>query len=172
MRANISRTSGVEIRCADAADSDSLRTAFDGATQLFLTMSDSPDQVALETRVIDGAAASGIAHIVELSAPTAAPDSSVAIARWHDEIEQVLRASGIAHTPLRPYAFMQKLALLGREVARRGAIVGTMGSAVCNYIDCRDIADVAAAAPGPKSPGAHTPSPDPGPSGTRSWRAC
>ncbi|WP_330181198.1 NAD(P)H-binding protein [Nocardia sp. NBC_01503] len=146
LRTDISRTPDVEIHYADAADSDSLRAVFDGATQLFLTMPNSPDQVALETRVIEAAADRGIEHIVKLSAPTAAPDSPVAIARWHCEIEQVLRASGIAHTVLRPYAFMQKLALLGREVATRGAIVGTMGSAACNYIDCRDIADVAAAA--------------------------
>ncbi|MRH88367.1 NAD(P)H-binding protein [Nocardia sp. SYP-A9097] len=134
-----------EIRYADATDPASLRAAFQGATQLFLTMTNGPAQVELETRAIETAVECGIEHVVKLSAPTAAPDSPVAIARWHHSIEQVLRANGITHTLLRPYAFMQKLPLLGPGVAG-GVIVGTMGTAACNYIDCRDIADVAAAA--------------------------
>ncbi|MEU1426733.1 NAD(P)H-binding protein [Nocardia sp. NPDC005746] len=136
----------VEIRYADAADPATLRAAFEGATQLFLAMTNGPAQVELETCAIDTAAECGIEHVVKLSVPTAAPDSPVAIARWHYAIEEVLRASGITHTVLRPYAFTQKLLLLGPDVATKGAVVGTMGEAACNYIDCRDIADVAAAA--------------------------
>ncbi|WP_067813315.1 NAD(P)H-binding protein [Nocardia inohanensis] len=135
-----------DIRYADAADPAALRAAFDGATQLFLTMSNSPAQIELETRAIEIAAVSGIEHVVKLSAPAVAADSPVAVARWHHAIEEVLRASCLAHTILRPYAFMQKLLLLGPEVAAQHTIVGAMGAAPCNYIDCRDIADVAAAA--------------------------
>ncbi|WP_040815318.1 SDR family oxidoreductase [Nocardia concava] len=137
---------GVDVRQADARDPDSLRAAFWGATQLFLTMANSPDQVELETRAIEIAAERGIGHVVKLSAPTAAADSPVAIARWHYAIEEALRGSGMTHTILRPYAFMQKLLLLAPQVAEHRIITGTMGTAACNYIDCRDIADVAAAA--------------------------
>ncbi|AYF73810.1 SDR family NAD(P)-dependent oxidoreductase [Nocardia yunnanensis] len=137
---------GVDVRHADATDADSLRAAFSGATQLFLTMVNRPDQVELETRAIDIAAECGIGHVVKLSAPTAAPDSPVAIARWHFAIEEVLRNSGMAHTILRPYAFMQKLLSLAPSIAAHRVISGTLGAAACNFIDCRDIADVAAAA--------------------------
>lgn len=137
---------GVEVRYADATDPDSLRAAFTDASQLFLTMVNSPEQVELETRAIEIAADCGIGHVVKLSAPAATPDSPVTIARWHFAIEEVLRDSGMAQTILRPYAFMQKLLLLAPQIVAQGVITGTMGAAACNYVDCRDIADVAAAA--------------------------
>ncbi|MFG2714111.1 SDR family oxidoreductase [Streptomyces goshikiensis] len=135
----------VEVQYADATDPHSLRAAFKGACQLFLAMANSPAQVELETRVIDIAAHAGIGHIVKISAPAAEPDSPVAISRGHHAVEEHLRASGLTHTILRPYAFMQNLLRLAPTVAQ-GVILGTTGDAPCNYIDCRDIGDVAAAA--------------------------
>ncbi|MFI6150725.1 NmrA family NAD(P)-binding protein [Streptomyces sp. NPDC051109] len=135
----------VEVQHADATDPRSLRTAFKGASQLFLAMANSPAQVELETRIIDIAADTGIGHIVKISAPAAEPDSPVAISRGHHAIEEHLRASGLTHTILRPYAFMQNLLRLAPTVAQ-GIILGTTGDAPCNHIDCRDIGDVAAAA--------------------------
>jgi uncharacterized protein YbjT (DUF2867 family) len=135
----------VEVQYADAADLRSLHTAFKGADQLFLAMANSPAQVELETRVIDIAAHTGIGHIVKLSAPAAEPDSPVAISRGHHAVEEHLRASGLTHTILRPYAFMQNLLRLAPTVAQ-GVILGTTGDTPFNHIDCRDIGDVAAVA--------------------------
>ncbi|MET8753962.1 NmrA family NAD(P)-binding protein [Streptomyces sp. NPDC004667] len=135
----------VEVQYADAADPRSLRTAFEGADQLFLAMANGPAQVELETRVIDTATRAGIGHIVKISAPAAEPDSPVAVSRGHHAVEEHLRASGPTHTILRPYAFMQNLLRLAPTVAR-GIILGTTGDAPCNHIDVRDIGDVAAAA--------------------------
>ncbi|WP_349372184.1 NmrA family NAD(P)-binding protein [Streptomyces sp. G-G2] len=135
----------VEVQYADAADPHSLHAAFKGASQLFLTMSNSPAQIGLETRVIDVASETGIGHIVKISAPAAEPDSPVAISRGHHAVEEHLRASGLTHTVLRPYAFMQNLLRLAPTVAQ-GIILGTTGDAPYNHIDCRDIGDVAAAA--------------------------
>ncbi|MBP2034660.1 uncharacterized protein YbjT (DUF2867 family) [Streptomyces avidinii] len=135
----------VEVQYADATDPHSLHAAFKGADQLFLAMANSPAQVELETRVIDIAAHAGIGHIVKISAPAAEPDSPVAVSRGHHAIEEHLRASGLTHTVLRPYAFTQNLLRLAPTVAQ-GVILGTTGDAPCNYIDCRDIGDVAAAA--------------------------
>ncbi|MFF1873037.1 NmrA family NAD(P)-binding protein [Streptomyces sp. CB03911] len=135
----------VQVTYADATDPDSLRTAFEGADQLFLAMANGPAQVELETRVIDIAARAGIAHIVKISAPAAEPDSPVAVSRGHHAVEEHLRASGLTATVLRPYAFMQNLLRLAPTVAQ-GLILGAMRDAPCNYVDCRDIGDVAAAA--------------------------
>lgn len=135
----------VEVQYADATDPHSLRTAFKGADQLFLAMANGPAQVELETRVIDFAADAGIGHIVKISAPAAEPDSPVAVSRGHHAVEEHLRAGGLTHTILRPYAFMQNLLRLAPAVAQ-GVILGTTGDTPCNYIDCRDIGDVAAAA--------------------------
>ncbi|MFE3229881.1 SDR family oxidoreductase [Nocardia sp. NPDC059228] len=144
LRDRLGEVRGVEFAAADAADPESLRAGFDGASQLFLTMVNGPRQVEFETRAIDLAVSSGVEHIVKLSAPAAEPDSPVAISRWHWTIEEQLRGSGVAHTILRPYAFMQKLRTLAPGLAE-GVIVGAMGDTACNWVDCRDIGDVAAA---------------------------
>ncbi|MFJ3221064.1 NmrA family NAD(P)-binding protein [Kitasatospora sp. NPDC086801] len=133
-----------ETRPADAADPDSLRTAFRGAHQLFLTMANGPHQVQHELAAIDAAVESGVEHIVKISAPAAEPDSPVAVSRGHHLIEERLRASGVTATVLRPYAFMQKLLLLAPGIAAAGVVHGALGQARCNYVDARDIGDAAA----------------------------
>ncbi len=113
----------VEVVPADAADPTSLRTAFKGgAEQLFLAMANGLEQVELETRVIDIAAESGVEHIVKISDPPAAAADSppIALSRGHHAVGEHLRASGIRHTLLRPYAFMQNLLLLAPAVAAQG----------------------------------------------------
>ncbi|MFD0273120.1 NmrA family NAD(P)-binding protein [Kitasatospora sp. NPDC127111] len=134
----------VEAVPADAGDPASLRAALRGARRLLLTMANGPQQVEHELRVIDAAAASGVEHIVKVSAPAAEPDSPVAVSRGHHRVEQHLRASGVTATVLRPYAFMQKLLLLAPGIAAAGQFHGAMGAAPCNYVDCRDIGDAAA----------------------------
>ncbi|MFC9664676.1 NmrA family NAD(P)-binding protein [Nocardia sp. NPDC127606] len=135
----------IEVVRADAAQVASLRAAFTGARQLFLAMANSPDQVELEMRVLHAAAESGIEHVVKISAPATDADSPVAISRGHYTVEQHLRTSGLTHTVLRPYAFMQNLLHLAPGVAKQSVILGAMGGASCNWVDGRDVADVAAA---------------------------
>ncbi|MEK5035517.1 SDR family oxidoreductase [Paenibacillus sp. FSL R7-0302] len=136
----------IEVAWADAADPESLRRAFTGASQLFLAMSNSPRQIELETSIIQIAAESGIEHIVKISSPAFEQSAPVAVAGWHQEIEKVLRESGLTHTVLRPYAFMQNLMRFAPTITTQNAFFGSMGHSPCNFIDCRDIADVAAEA--------------------------
>jgi uncharacterized protein YbjT (DUF2867 family) len=133
----------VETVAADAADPRTLRAAFEGSTQLFLAMANSPRQAELENNVIDAAAACGVQHVVKLSAPAAEPSSLVTVSRGHWRVEEHLAATGMTATLLRPYAFMQKL-LLNAPTIARGVLIGAMREVPCNYIDVRDIADVAA----------------------------
>ncbi|GAA1983914.1 NmrA family NAD(P)-binding protein [Kitasatospora viridis] len=135
----------VRAVAADADDPRSLRAACQDARQLFLTMANGPRQVERELCAVDQAVAAGVEHIVKISAPAAEPDSPVAVSRGHHRIEQHLRASGVTASVLRPYAFMQKLLLLGPGVAAGAPVVGSLGAARRNYVDCRDVGDVAAA---------------------------
>ncbi|MFJ5231408.1 NmrA family NAD(P)-binding protein [Kitasatospora sp. NPDC088391] len=130
---------------ADAADPASLRTAFRGARQVFLTMANGPEQVRYELNAVEAAVDCGVGHVVKVSAPAAEPDSPVAVSRGHHLVEERLRASGLAVTVLRPYAFMQKLLLLAPGVAAAGVLPGAMDGARCNYVDVRDVGDAAAA---------------------------
>lgn len=133
-----------ETLAADAADPDSLRAAFRGAHQLFLTMANGPHQVRHELNAVGAAVAAGVEHIVKVSAPAAEADSPVAVSRGHHLIEERLRSCGVRTTILRPYAFMQKLLLLAPGIAAAGVVHGAMGGARCNYVDARDIGDLAA----------------------------
>ncbi|MEU7062716.1 NmrA family NAD(P)-binding protein [Streptomyces sp. NPDC046161] len=143
LRAATGASTSVEVVGADAADPRTLRDALKGSTQLFLAMANSPRQAELETNAIDAAAACGVQHVVKLSAPAAEPASPVAISRGHWRVEERLAATGMTATLLRPYAFMHKL-LLNAPAAAQGVLIGAMRDAPCNYIDVRDIADVAA----------------------------
>lgn len=93
--------------------------------------------------MIDAAAWCGVRHVVKLSAPAAEPASPVAVSGGHRQVEGHLAATGMTATLLRPYAFMQKL-LQNAPAIARGVLIGAMREAPCNYVDVRDIADVAA----------------------------
>lgn len=134
----------IEVAQADASDIQSLRHALQGADQLFVAMSNSPIQVDLESNVIRTAAEVGVKHIVKISSPEYRQHAPVEVARWHQEIEQILNESNMLHTILRPYAFMQNLLRLNGPIFKQNAFYGSMGDAACNFIDCRDIAAVAA----------------------------
>ncbi|MCE5172842.1 NmrA family NAD(P)-binding protein [Paenibacillus profundus] len=136
--------STIEVASADASAPESLRRAFIGASQLFLAMSNSPRQIELETSIIRTAAEAGIEHIVKISSPAFERSAPVEVARWHHEIESALHESGLTHTVLRPYAFMQNLLRFSETIVAQDVFYGSMGDAACNFIDCRDIADVAA----------------------------
>ncbi|WP_339203143.1 SDR family oxidoreductase [Paenibacillus sp. FSL K6-3182] len=136
--------STIEVAGADAADPESLRRAFAGVKQLFLTISNSPRQAEMEMTIIRLAAEAGIEHIVKISSPAFEELSPVAVAGWHRDIESFLSESGMTSTVLRPYAFMQNLLRHVPTITAQGAFFGVMGDAPCNFIDCRDIADVAA----------------------------
>ncbi|MGG4498167.1 SDR family oxidoreductase [Brevibacillus reuszeri] len=134
----------VEFVQADASDQESLRQAFTGASQLFLVISNSPNQVELESSIIQIAGEAGIEHIVKISSPVFDPKSPVSVAGWHMEIEKVLSTSGMLGTVLRPYAFMQNLLRFAPTISAYNVFSGSMGDTACNFVDCRDIADVAA----------------------------
>ena len=134
----------IEHRVADAENPAGLKTALEGVDQLFFVMTNSLNQVELELTVVHMANLAGVKHLVKLSAPEFTPHSPVTIAAWHGKIEQVLRLGPIKTTILRPYAFMQNLLNQASVIQKRNRFFGIMGQSVCNWVDVRDIADVAA----------------------------
>ncbi|MGG2083614.1 NmrA family NAD(P)-binding protein [Lysinibacillus pakistanensis] len=136
--------SAVEFMAADVSNPDNLHRALSGASQLFLALSNTPRQVEIEQSIIQKAIEVGIEHVVKISCPLYQESSPVAIAGWHQEIEQTLMQSGLKYTILRPYAFMQNILKWRDTISSKGVFFGCMRDAQCNFIDCRDIADVAA----------------------------
>ncbi|OJJ20174.1 NmrA family transcriptional regulator [marine bacterium AO1-C] len=111
---------------------------------VFLLTATHPKQVAYEKNVIDAAKKTGVKRIVKLSAPDIKPHNLVEVSAWHREIEQYLEKSGIEFCCLRPYAFMQNWERNTFTIRKFGKFFGSMDKAPRNYIDARDVAEVAA----------------------------
>jgi NAD(P)H dehydrogenase (quinone) len=119
---------------------DTLRGALRGVDRLFISQGSSPRQVDNEIAMIDAAVASGVRHIVKLSA--SGPATRLLPFAWHMQIEAYLARQPVASTVLRPGAFTDLLKRAGTAVVS-GSWGGAAGNGRVNFIDTRDIAEVA-----------------------------
>lgn len=131
---------GASIVAIDFDRPPTLQEALRGADRLFISHGTSPQQVANEIALIDGAVAAGVRHIVKLSA--LGPASRLNPFAWHMQIEAHLARQPVASTVLRPSAFVDILKRSGAQVAA-GSWAGAAGEGRMNFIDTRDVADVA-----------------------------
>jgi NAD(P)H dehydrogenase (quinone) len=156
--------SGVTVAAIDFDQPNTLVEALGGADRLFVSHGTSSRQVANEIALIDGAVAAGVRHIVKLSA--LGPATRLNPLAWHMQIEAHLARQPVASTVLRPAAFADILKRAGGQIAA-GSWAGAAGYGRVNFIDTRDIADVARVALmeefGPESQRAYHPT------GPRSW---
>jgi uncharacterized protein YbjT (DUF2867 family) len=105
---NPARATGLPERAervtGDLGQLATLGPAFDGADKLFLLVTGiGADHTA---HAIAAAQAAGMRHIVYVSSYAVIGDPMPAMGRWHHEREQLVRASGIPATILRPSGFM------------------------------------------------------------------
>lgn len=126
---------------ADLDDTEGLRKAFAGVTALFLTV----PGIGLEhtTNAVAAAKDAGVGRIVYLSSLLAAGDPVPAMGRWHREREDMIKASGIPATILRPGGFMSN-ALEWKATLGDGYLLDPMGPGRYAPIDPADIGAVAA----------------------------
>jgi uncharacterized protein YbjT (DUF2867 family) len=121
--------------------------ALRGVDRVFLLAPAMADQVGASARFLDACRTAGVAHVVKLSALGCDDEPTIAFGRAHRDVEQLLAASGMAWTCLRPNNFMDNF--LG---ARHGAFApdadGTIalpwGDAACSFIAAADIGAVTA----------------------------
>jgi uncharacterized protein YbjT (DUF2867 family) len=136
---------GVHYGRLDLDDSSTYQPALTGVDTLGLITPSHPDQVKREVGLIYAAKQAGVRRIIKLSvvgAEFVCPIS--AFARWHADIEDILRASEIPHVILRANFFMQN-ALLQRLSIEAGVYTEPIADHSISYVDVRDIADVAVA---------------------------
>jgi uncharacterized protein YbjT (DUF2867 family) len=137
---------GVEAVRGDLTDTSSLRAAFRGTEKLFL-LSSAPRFDGAEIAAIEAAKNSGVKQVVKLSAMGALADGVSPLMRAHARSERALEDSGLAFTILRPTFFMQNWVAFYSHGIKAGQPVNVnAGDARLNWIDARDIAEVAAAA--------------------------
>ncbi|QYC42937.1 NAD(P)H azoreductase [Nonomuraea coxensis DSM 45129] len=125
---------------ADLERPETIGALLSPGDRLFLNSSLFPGFTAAHRAVIDLAARAGVAQIVTVSVRGARPGQRLG-GGLHGEVDAHLRASGVPYAILQPTGFMQNLP---GEI-RGGLMHGSYGPGPVNYIDARDIADVAAA---------------------------
>ncbi|MFD3700125.1 SDR family oxidoreductase [Streptomyces sp. NPDC058646] len=126
----------------DYGDPRSLRGALNGVRTAFLvTGGVAGDE---DARFLEAARAAGVEHVVKLSAAAVTdPLADDLITRWQRGTEDLLRASGMGWTLLRPRAFMSNTLSWAPSVRAEGVVRSLYGSSANSCVDPRDIADVA-----------------------------
>ncbi len=132
---------GVEIVVGDLSKPETLDAALDGVERVFLLSSPDPDQVKLQSNLIDAARRMGARHVVKVSV-AGGPDSGTQIGRWHWTTETQLKDSGLAFTILRPTSYMQQMLLFAPTIAATGSFALPMGTGAVAVVDTRDVAAV------------------------------
>jgi uncharacterized protein YbjT (DUF2867 family) len=131
-----------ERAVADLGEPATLPSAFDGVDRLFLlTPGIGTEHTA---NAVAAAQAAGVRHIVHLSSTNVLGDPMPAMGRWHHEREEIIRASGIPATILRPAGFMLNALEWAPTIRAEGYVVDPIGPGRHAAIDTADIAAVAA----------------------------
>jgi uncharacterized protein YbjT (DUF2867 family) len=149
------REAGAEVVEGDLIDSPSLARACEGAgavvaaAHAMLGRGDHDSRAVDDVghrALIDAARAAGVSRFVYVSILGAAPDHPVDFWRTKYQVEEYLKASGLAYTILRPSAFMEWHAhtFNGKSILESGktTLLGR-GTKPRNFVAARDVAALA-----------------------------
>ncbi|WP_424950742.1 NAD(P)H-binding protein [Deinococcus sp.] len=120
---------GVRVRHGDFGDAESLRHAFEGATQVLIVSSNSAGDGAVRQHqtAIDAARAAGARRILYTSHMGAGAASAFPPMRDHAATEALLQASGVAFTSLRNGFYADSgLMLMGPAAQKTGTPTGEL----------------------------------------------
>jgi uncharacterized protein YbjT (DUF2867 family) len=137
---------GVPVVILDYDREPSLAPALEGIDSVFMVTGYTVDMLQQSKSFINAAKRAGVKHIVHLGAP-GDDDTKVGHWGWHQFVERYIEWSGIAFTHLRPEIFMQNLLGYGGAKSEgKGVIRHYIGDARISWVDCKDVAAVAAVA--------------------------
>ena len=136
---------GASVRHLDLDRVESIAPALEGIERVFMATGYTVDMLRQSKDFLNAARRAGVRHIVHLGA-CGDDDTRVAHYGWHQFIERYIEWSGFSFTHLRPEIFMQNLLGYGGEsYVKEGVIRHYVGSARLSWVDCEDVAAVAAA---------------------------
>jgi len=135
---------GVDVVQGDLLDVDSLRSAFSGASTLFLLNAVVPDEYTQALIALNVAREAGIERIVYLSVIHS--DLYVNVPHFAGKfgVERMIEQMGMNATILRPAYFMDNDATIKDVVTGYGIYPMPIGSKGLAMIDARDLGEIAA----------------------------
>ncbi|WP_272148562.1 NmrA family NAD(P)-binding protein [Tenacibaculum aiptasiae] len=122
---------------------EEIKRACINSDTIFLLTGTSPNQINYEANIISVAEELNIKRIVKLSAPIVPNNIYVEVSDWHRKIEKILFETNIDYCFLQPHSFMQNWERNTFSIKYFGKIFGVMGDAKRNYVDARDVAEIA-----------------------------
>ena len=143
-RADFIREAGFETVAGDFDRPETLDAALKGVERALLLTPPSMQTFEHQRAFVEAAARAGVRHVVKLSAFGADAGAPEGFGKWHGQAEDLLKASGLAWTMLRPNFFMQNLLGQAKQIASDRIIAQAVGDGRASFIDTRDIAAVAA----------------------------
>jgi (4-alkanoyl-5-oxo-2,5-dihydrofuran-3-yl)methyl phosphate reductase len=132
----------VEVVKGDFNDPDTLASAVNGVERIF-SLTFGPQTGVHEQHLAQAAKASGVRHIVKLSALGGDEGTTNNIRKWHDAGEQEIRDTGMAWTVVRPGAFMSNALHWRTSIRAQGKVFSNYGDGKLPPVHPRDIAAVA-----------------------------
>jgi uncharacterized protein YbjT (DUF2867 family) len=128
-------------------DQASLNDALQGKDRVFLVTPLMQHPEAVTQRVIEAAQLNGLKHLVRSTASGADSQGSIQMARWAGASEDLVKASGLNYTILRPYSFLQNFVNFhSPSIKAYDGFYLPTGDAKLSMLDVNDLGEVAALA--------------------------
>ena len=138
------RAAAVDYVEVDFERPDTLETAFRGVDKAVLITPEETSMVAMTRALVQAAERADVKHLVRVSFIRAGQGVGGRLLAWHREAEEIVAASPVPSTILRPNSYMQNfVTMYAPSIFVRGAFFTPMGSGRISYIDARDVADAA-----------------------------
>ena len=134
---------GIDTVILDLDQPETLEPALQGIDRALLLTGYSVDMLRQSKRFVDAAKQAGVQHIVHIGA-SGAPTNEVAHWGWHQYVEAYIEQQGFSYTHLHPEDFMQNITGPGYRWLDGNVIRHYAGNARRSWIDCNDLALVAA----------------------------
>ncbi|HBE67061.1 MAG TPA: NAD(P)-dependent oxidoreductase [Planctomycetaceae bacterium] len=133
----------VPMQVLDLDDESTMNSALEGIDAALLLTGYTVDMLRQSKMFLDAASKQGVAHIVHIGASTS-PTNEVGHWGWHQFVEAYIEKLDFTWTHLRPESFMQNVTGPGHRWLDGDVIRHFIGDARWTWIDCLDVAAVAA----------------------------
>lgn len=133
---------GVESAHFSYENDDAMSAACEGVDAVFWLTPITGGQLTWALRFLNVAKAANVKRLVKLSVSGMDESPLMTLAKWHLELENAIRETGIPWTSLRPNGFMQNFLTVAVPLPD-GTMYSSTAEGRAAYVDVRDIAEVA-----------------------------